>query len=98
MRRFVSGNRREAVVVEGGGTGGLRHGAVDRRSRQNIADTAAQLAKQIERSESAASFSQMRSGRIQRKLAMLQRGRNGIVGQTQQQGALFRGELLGGNL
>src|SRR5580658_9108450 len=98
MRSFVFSNRREAIVIEGGGTGGLRHSAVDRRGRQDIAHTAAQFATQVERSESAARFSQMRSGRLQRELAALQRKRNRIMREAQQQGTLFWREFLGGDL
>ena len=82
MRRFVLGDRRKTVIVEGGSTGGLRHGAIDRRSRQGIADTATQLATKVERSESAAEFGEVRSGRIQRKIAVLQRGGNRLVRQS----------------
>jgi hypothetical protein len=39
---------------------------------------------------------QMRGGTIQRDLAVLQRGRNGIVRQAKQQSAFLRRELLRG--
>ena len=53
MRSFVFSDGREAIIVESGRARCLRDGAIDRGSRKNIADTAAQLAAQIERSESA---------------------------------------------
>ena len=51
----------KTVVIESGGAGGFRNGAVDWTARQHVADTPAQFALQIERSESPARFGKMGS-------------------------------------
>jgi len=48
----------------------------------------------MERSESAAGFCKVRSGRIQRNLPMLESGRDGIVSQAKQLGAFVAGKFL----
>lgn len=97
MRSFVRGYGRKAVVVESGGTRGFRDSTIDRTGGKHIANASAQLSKQIERSESAARFGEVRSRGIERNLAALQRGGNGIVRQAKQEGALFRRKFLGGD-
>jgi len=58
--------------------------------------TLRQIMLQIDRSENATRLSQVRSWGIQRNLAMLQRGRNGIVRQAKQLTTLFARKLLAG--
>src|SRR5580693_490266 len=110
MRSFFDGNRWEAVVVESRGARGFRHSLVDRAGRRRIADAAAQLfsaltfsrrtvsrQKEVERSEYAAGLGKMRSRGLQGNLAMLERGRNGVVRQAQQLIAFLAGEFLDGS-
>jgi hypothetical protein len=51
----------------------------------------------VERSESAAGFGKVRSGRLQRNLSMLESGRDGIMRQSKQLAAFLAGEFLGGS-
>ena len=56
VNSFFLGDWRKAAVIEGGGPRTLRDGAVKGRCGQHIADTSAQLARKIQRSEGAARF------------------------------------------
>jgi len=108
-QRLFDCDRRKPVVIEGSGACGLRNCAVDRATGKHVADTPTQFffsavfflrifllesVTQIQRSESAARFSKMRSRRIQTNLSMLKRGKNGIVRQAKQLEALFMGEFV----
>lgn len=48
MRSFEFGDRRKSIVVKSGGTSCFCYGAIQRKLRQNVADTAAQFSAQIE--------------------------------------------------
>src|ERR1700679_3587914 len=97
MRSFEFSDRRKSIVVKSGGASCFCYGAVQRKLRQNGADTAPQFSAQIKRKESAAKLGKVRSGRLKRNLTGFECGGNGIVGETQQQSALFPGELLRSN-
>ena len=112
MRGFFFGYGRETVVVKGGGAGGFRYGTVDRAGGLHVADTSAQffsalifsalifstrIVAQVKRSEDAAEFGEVRRGRIQRDLAMLQGGGNGIMRQAEQLSAFRAGKFLDGS-
>src|ERR1035438_3474100 len=95
MRSFVRRDGRKAVIVKSGGTGGFRHGAVDRSRWEHIANASAQLAVQVKRGENSARLGQVRGWRIERNLSSLQCGRNRIVGQAQQKGSLLGRKFMG---
>jgi len=96
MRSLIFGDGREAVVVEGGGAGGFRNSPIDGACGRHITDASAQFPAQMERGENTAEFGEVRRGGIQRNLKLLQRGRNGIMRQAKQLGALLLRELLAG--
>src|ERR1039458_10326336 len=111
MRSFLRGEGQEAVVVESGGARGFCHGPEDGAGGQDVADTSAQfffalilsvpiwspVSAEVERSENSARLGEVRGGRIERNLAMLERRSNGIVRQAKQLGAFFAGEFLNGS-
>ena len=96
IRSFFHRDRREAIVIESGRTRGFRHGAEDCKVREYVTDASAQLSTHVERSENSTGFREVRGGRVQRNLEMLQRRRNGIVRQAKQQSALVMRKFLAG--
>ncbi len=82
VRSFVGGDGREAIVVEGGRAGSFGDGAVEGSGGKSVADAAAQFAGQVQRSEDATHFGEVRSRRFKRDRTTFESGRNGVMSQT----------------
>ncbi len=91
---FFFSDGRESVVVESGGASSFRNSPVDRTGGKNVADASTQFAAQVKRSESTAKLRKMGSRGVQRNLAMLQPGSNGVMRQAKQLVAFLAGEFL----
>ena len=96
MGRFVQRYWREASVLKSGSPGDLGDSSVERVCAEDVADTTSQVTIQIQRCKRAARFGQMRARRIKRDLVALQRRKNRIVCQAQQQVSLLGRELPAG--
>src|SRR5205807_6947590 len=74
FRGFLARDWGEAGILERSGPGGLGDHTVDGAYRKNVSNASPQLAVKVKRGEGSAVLGEVRSRRLERNLAVLERG------------------------